>query len=156
MKKSSLVLLSLSIFLSIFLQPVSAEEKLVRCVRLWTGADNNSHFEEGVIALDLSNSHGDILSSKWNAKTVSFQKTNAGGQLGWHGAPTRQIVITLSGTLDFVNRNNEHFMVYPGDVLLAEDIAGTGHAWKLVGSDPWIRAYIVLDPDTVVPFRANK
>jgi hypothetical protein len=155
MKKPLAIILPIFFLLSVFIQSAQADEKLVRCVRLWTGPDNISHFEEGVIALDLHNNNGDILSPKWAAKTVSFQKTNAGGFLGWHGAPTRQLVITLSGTLDFVNRLNEHFMIYPGDVLLAEDIAGTGHSWKLVGSDPWLRAYIVLEPDAVVPFKAN-
>ncbi len=154
MKKLLLIIFA-NIFLSAFIHPAQADDKLVRCIRLWTGPDNNSHFEEGVIALDLINSNGDILSPKWAAKTVSFQKTDAGGFLGWHSAPTRQLVITLSGTLDFVNRNNEHFIVYPGDVLLAEDLTGTGHSWKLVGSDPWLRAYIVLEPDAVVPFKAK-
>ncbi|MCE7530452.1 hypothetical protein [Polynucleobacter sp. IMCC 29146] len=30
------------------------------------------------------------------------------------------------------------------------------HSWKLVGSAPWKRAYIVLAPGAAVAFKANK
>ena len=73
----------------------------------------------------------------------------------WHDAPARQLVITLSGTLDFQTRTGEHFMLRPGDILLAEDTAGTGHSWKLVDENPWRRAYVILGPRIEVPFVAN-
>ena len=79
----------------------------------------------------------------------------AGGAFEWHDAPTRQFVITLCGTLDFQTRTGEHFMLHPGDILLAEDTAGTGHSWKLVDDDPWRRAYVILSPGAKVPFVAN-
>ena len=34
---------------------------MIRCIRLWTGADDNSYFEEGVIDLPKGE-RGDILS----------------------------------------------------------------------------------------------
>ena len=64
-------------------------------------------------------------------------------------------VITLSGTLDFQTRTGEHFMLHPGDILLAEDTAGTGHSWKLVDENPWRRAYVILGPGVEAPFVAN-
>jgi quercetin dioxygenase-like cupin family protein len=129
---------------------------VIRCIRLWTGADNNSYFEEGVIDLNLKNDRGDVLSSVFTTQTISFQETSAAGKFEWHTAPVRQLVITLSGTLDFVTRNNEHFTINPGDILLAEDTTGTGHSWKLIGSAPWQRAYIVLAPGVTVSFKANQ
>ena len=129
---------------------------MIRFIRLWTGEDNNSYFEEGVIDLNLKNNRGDVLSSAFTAQTISFQETSEGGKYDWHNDPVRQIVITLTGTLDFVTRNNEHFTINPGDILLAEDSTGTGHSWKLVGSAPWKRAYIVLAPGAAVAFKANK
>jgi hypothetical protein len=109
---------------------------MIRCVRLWTGADNNSHFEEGVIALEQG-ARGDILSGKLPVSTVSFQETASGGSFAWHDAPVRQLVITLSGTLDFETRGGEHFVLHPGDILLAEDTSGGGHKWKLVDQEPF-------------------
>jgi hypothetical protein len=127
---------------------------MIRCIRLWTGDDGNSHFEEGVI--DLSKGErGDILSGIVDVVSISFRETRAGGAFEWHDAPTRQFVITLSGTLDFQTRKGEHFMLHPGAILLAEDTAGTGHSWKLVDENPWRRAYVILRPGVEVPFVAN-
>ena len=112
---------------------------MIRCVRLWTGDDDNSHFAEGVIDLERG-PHGDILTGKLPVTTVSFQETVSGGTLDWHDAPTRQLVITLSGTLDFETRSGHHFTLEPGDILLAEDTAGGGHRWKLIDNQPWRRA----------------
>ena len=128
---------------------------MIRCVRIWTGDDRNSHFEEGVIDLEPGQ-RGDVLSGRMAASTVSFQETASGGAFAWHTAPARQLVITLSGTLDFQTRDGEHFLIHPGDILFAEDTAGTGHSWKLTDNQPWRRVYVVLQRDAQVLFRVNK
>jgi quercetin dioxygenase-like cupin family protein len=128
---------------------------MIRCVRLWTGDDQNSHFEDG--SLDLApGQRGDLLSGKLAVATVSFQETATGGAFAWHTAPARQLVITLAGTLDFQTREGEHFLLHPGDVLFAEDTVGSGHSWKLTDDQPWRRVYVVLRPEATVPFRASK
>src|SRR5271168_5427857 len=107
---------------------------MIRCIRLWTGDDSNSYFEEGVIDLPKGE-RGDILSGTVDVVSMSFRETRAGGAFEWHDAPARQFVITLSGTLAFQTRKGEHFMLHPGDILLAEDTAGTGHSGG--HSAPW-------------------
>jgi uncharacterized cupin superfamily protein len=124
---------------------------MIRCVRLWTGEDQNSYFEEGRIRLDAG-ARGDFLSGAVAAASVSLQETSAGGAFAWHTAPHRQLVITLSGTLDFVTRGGQHFELRAGDVLLAEDTAGSGHSWRLVDESPWRRVYVVLAPGVAPPF----
>ena len=89
------------------------------------------------------------------ATTVSFQLTASAGTLDWHTAPVRQLVITLSGTLDFMTRAKQHFILKPGIVLLAEDTVGGGHSWRLVDAEPWRRIYVVLAPGVDVPFKAG-
>ena len=126
--------------------------QVIRCVRIWTGEDDNSHFEEGVIALSAG-ARGDLLSDKLPVTSVSFQETASGGTLAWHTAPVRQLVVTLSGTLDFETRAGKHFRLAPGDILLAEDTAGGGHSWQLVDEQPWRRVYLVLAPGAPVPFK---
>lgn len=128
---------------------------MIRCIRLWTGDDAESHFEEGWIELDPG-ANGDLLTAKIAAASVSFQDTARGGTFDWHTAPVRQLVITLSGVLDFETRARRHFTLKPGVILLAEDTAGGGHAWRLVDAEPWRRAYVVLAPDANVPFKATK
>jgi hypothetical protein len=72
-----------------------------------------------------------------------------------HTAPRRQLVLTLSGCLEFKScdvdeEDAEHkVIIRRGDILLAEDLEGAGHVWKFVESSdgnfyPWIRCYIHL------------
>ena len=125
---------------------------MIRCVRIWTGVDGNSLFEEGTI--DLSKGErGDILSDKAVASSISFRETRSGGTFAPHDAPTRQFVITLARTLEFRTASEQTFTIHPGDILLAEDTTGTGHSWRLVDDSPWRRAYVILAPGAAVPFR---
>ena len=96
------------------------------------------------------------MTGKIPAASVSFEETARGGTLDWHTAPVRQLVITLSGVLDFETRANQHFTLKPGVILLAEDTAGGGHAWRLTDAEPWRRVYVVLAPGANVPFKATK
>ena len=127
---------------------------MIRCIRLWTGEDQNSHFQEGWIDLG-SGVRGDLMSGTLPVTSISFQETVAGGTFAWHDAPARQFVITLSGTLDFQTRKGEHFTIRPGDILLAEDTTGGGHSWRLIDNEPWRRVYVILAPDVSVPFVAS-
>ena len=124
---------------------------MIRCIKLWTGADQKSHFEWGFIDLEPG-VRGDALSVKFPITSASFHETDADPKLGWHPDPARQLVITLSGTLEFETPDGR-FALGPGDILFTEDTGGAGHNWKMVGDQPWCRVYTILDPNTVVPFR---
>jgi quercetin dioxygenase-like cupin family protein len=128
---------------------------MFRCVRIWTDNNENSQFEEGMIDLGPATG-GDLFSDDSLVTTTSFRETKPGGTLAWHTAPVRQLVITLSGTLDFETREGQHFQLAPGDILLAEDTVGGGHSWRIVDDQPWRRVYIVLAPDARVPFKPLK
>ncbi|KAF0958439.1 hypothetical protein [Rhodococcus sp. T7] len=127
---------------------------MIRCVRLWTGADDASHFEEGFLAMDPGRKD-DLCTAGIDVTHLSFEETTSGGSFDWHTAPVRQLVLTLGGTLDFRTRGGDEFRLREGDVLLAEDTSGSGHEWTLVGSDPWRRAYVVLAEGAPVPFRTS-
>jgi quercetin dioxygenase-like cupin family protein len=127
---------------------------MIRCVRIWTGDDGDSHFEEGIIDL-RDGERGDFLSSSAGALNISFRETKSGGSFEWHKDPVPRFVITLSGVLEFETRGGERFVIRPGDILLAEDNTGTGHRWKLIGEDPWRRAYVVFQPGAELPFKAQ-
>ena len=127
---------------------------MIRCIRLWTGNNGNSHFEEGVLDLK-EGERGDGLTSSVDVTELSFRETRTGGSWEWHKDPVPRFVITLSGTLQFETRGGETFVIRPGDVLLAEDNTGTGHRWSLMDEDPWRRAYVVFRPGAQLPFRAT-
>ena len=128
---------------------------MIRCVRLWTGDDAGSHVQIG--RLDMQQGRNDdLVSAAVGATHVTVEETATGGTLAWHTAPVRQLVVTLSGVLDFETRAKQHFILKPGVILLAEDTAGGGHAWRLTGAEPWRRVYVVLAPGANVPFTARK
>jgi quercetin dioxygenase-like cupin family protein len=110
---------------------------MIRCIRLFTGADGRSHVEDTTVPVGLVQS----------APAVHFEETAAGSALEWHTAPCMQYVITLSGTLEFTTRDGETFVLHPGDVLLATDTSGTGHRWRLIDDQPWRRLYVELSSD---------
>lgn len=126
----------------------------MRCIRLWTDASGISRFEDGKLVLKTG-SPVNLLSEKLPTKSISFAETQAGQSLDWHNAPAKQFVITLRGTLHFWNKLNESVVITPGDILLAEDTMGQGHAWKLIGDEPWRRAYVILETDGDVLFVKN-
>ena len=128
---------------------------MIRCVRIWSGVNGASQFEDGAIELEGAE-RGDFKSLLTNASSISFRETASGGSYQWHNAPTRQIVITLSGTLEFETQDAQKFIIYPGDILLAEDTNGSGHKWRILDQHPWRRAYIILDNNSKVNFIKSK
>jgi quercetin dioxygenase-like cupin family protein len=119
---------------------------MLRAFKFITGPDNASHVLEGTID---DNIHTDVVS-------IHFQETPAHSSYDWHTAPEQQYVITLSGTLEFITRDGEKFVLRPGDVLIADDNVGSGHRWRLIDDQPWRRAYVVLKPGAKDSFAAKK
>jgi quercetin dioxygenase-like cupin family protein len=124
---------------------------MIRCVRLRTGDDGASHVQIGRLDMQPGR-NADLVSAAMPTSHTTVEETAGGGSLAWHTAPARQLVVTLAGTLVFSTRDGEVFTLRPGDVLLAEDTAGSGHQWRLEGSDPWRRMYVVLADGADVPF----
>jgi quercetin dioxygenase-like cupin family protein len=128
---------------------------MIRCVRMWTGEDGNSLFEEGVIDL-TEGMRGDAVGEAVPAVELSFQETRSGGSYEWHQDPVPRFVITLSGTLEFQTKSGASFIIRPGDILLAQDNTGSGHKWRLIGEEPWRRAYVVYQKGAELRFKAGK
>jgi len=124
---------------------------MIRCVRMWTGEDGNSLFEEGRIELG-NGARGDAAGQPIAVTDLSFRETASGGSYEWHQDPVPRFVITLSGTLEFQTRSGATFVIHPGDVLLAQDNSGSGHKWRLLDDQPWRRAYVVYEPGATLRF----
>jgi quercetin dioxygenase-like cupin family protein len=128
---------------------------MIRCVRMWTGEDGNSLFEEGSIELDHGQ-RGDNIGKDITAKQISFRETSSGGSFEWHQDPVPRYVITLAGTLEFETKPGATFTIRPGDILIAQDNHGSGHRWRLIGTDPWRRAYVVYEEAEDLGFVPSK
>lgn len=124
---------------------------MIRCVRMWTGEDGNSLFEEGHLEL-VEGARGDAVGQPVAVTALSFQETRTGGAYAWHQDPVPRYVITLSGTLEFETKSGATFVIRPGDILLAQDNSGSGHKWRLMDDQPWRRAYVVYQDGTPLRF----
>jgi hypothetical protein len=52
---------------------------MIRCVRLWSGPDGNSHFEEGVVGLEPG-PRSDMLSNKFPIRRRRVDITDRSGK----------------------------------------------------------------------------
>ncbi|MVN89623.1 cupin domain-containing protein [Mucilaginibacter aquatilis] len=118
---------------------------MIKAYKLYTGADGHSYFESGNVS--------EAVITK--AESIRFQESPPGSVYDWHPAPTSQFVINLKGTLEFTTFKQEIFVLKPGEILIAQDITGSGHKWRLLGDDPWQRAYVVFDENTDVNFTSE-
>jgi hypothetical protein len=75
-----------------------------------------------------------------------FFEIPAGWFGDWHPAPCRQYYVQTTGELEVQVSDGEirHFL--PGDVVLVEDVRGTGHTTRVV-SDDAVRGVYVQLPD---------
>ena len=98
-------------------------------VRLYTGDDGQSHFEE----LNIPGGDAEDVPLRPGAEII-FTREPDGRFHDWHNAPRRQFVITLSGQVEIVIGDGTAKRLGPGDVLLAEDLTGRGHTSRAVGA----------------------
>src|SRR3712207_3674826 len=117
----------------------------LRLVHLFTGSDGQSHFAVDEVPWEQQDAVNAVSSAE-TVHAIFFEETAAGSSLGWHNAPHRQYVITLTGRLQFETRDGTKQVIQPGAILLAEDTTGGGHRWRLIDDQPWRRAYVTLPP----------
>lgn len=112
-------------------------------VRMYTGPDGESHFEE--LDVGLSPSQESQRTDMKRAEGIQFLYQPPGFKLDMHPAPRRQYVITLQGETQIILGDGTSRIFGPGDVLLAEDLTGQGHITRTVGDATRICAQIPLD-----------
>ena len=113
-------------------------------VRVYTGADGQSRFEE----LEVPFQPSDLTvpgSFSRNASAVNFRRQPVGLVQDWHPAPRRQYIITLTGLAEIEVGSGEVRRFERGDVLLADDLTGKGHVTRVIGTEPRISVVIPLD-----------
>ena len=116
----------------------------MQITRLYTGSDNESHFEDIKIELDDA---GDIgqLSEQLDATGIIFRRTGPNYDYDWHNAPQRQYILMLDGAVDVEIGNGTVRRFSTGDILLVEDTTGRGHKSKAVNNEPRTSVFVTLD-----------
>jgi hypothetical protein len=102
----------------------------MRVIRIFTGDDERSHFEEMSLPLTQSRPPAE-LAAVLPVTTVIVNYARAGAPVGLHNPPRRQMVVNLSGVceIDCVDGTRTFG---PGDLRFAEDRDGEGHVTRVV------------------------
>ena len=103
----------------------------MKILRVFTGPDGRSHFDEVVVELSLQNAMGN-MSELQAVKGVVFRTTPADYEFDFHNAPCRQYVVNLQGTLEMEAGDGTKRRLGPGEILLGEDTTGEGHITRAV------------------------
>jgi len=116
----------------------------MKVTRIYTGADNESHFEE--IEVDLKDL-GMIgrISALEPASGIVFRETEGDYDFEFHNAPRRQYVINLDAAVELETGDGTTRILGPGEVLLAEDTTGRGHRSRAVDGRPRRSIFVTLD-----------
>ncbi len=122
----------------------------MKIVRMYSGDDGYSHFEDAEIDVTAelaSGRYSDKLPTEW----VMFREVIDGAGIpDFHPAPNRQLVINLTGAYDMDLGNGTVRRMGPGSVLLAEDFTGYGH--RAIPVEGEQRTCIVVPLDNNVKF----
>lgn len=123
-----------------------AEEgaKMIRVVRIYTGPDNQSHFEDIDVPLKDAGKTG-FLSELVKATGVMFRMTTGDYNYEFHTAPRRQYVVNLEGEVEIEVGDGTKRILRSGDILLAEDTTGQGHISRAVAGKPRKSLFITLE-----------
>jgi hypothetical protein len=116
----------------------------MKFTRLYTGDDDQSHFEDINIILSVQGDIGD-LSNPENATSIIFRETSESYDYDWHTSPTRQYVIMLDGEVEIEIGDGSKRIFRTGDILLAEDTDGQGHISRAVQGRARKSIFITLD-----------
>jgi quercetin dioxygenase-like cupin family protein len=112
-------------------------------IRIYTGADGKSHFEdlEPAFAPRPDQSEHAVLHAESGIVIRRFDPARANP---WHNAPGRVCVFTLSGAVDIEIGDGTVRRLGPGDILIAEDVTGQGHITREVGDEPRVSVFVPL------------
>ena len=112
-------------------------------IRVYAGSDGQSHFEELHPTFDLRNDQSETAELIPGSGIVirRFEPTRSNP---WHHAPGRYAVFTLSGAVDIEIGDGTVRRLGPGDILIAEDLTGQGHATREVGPEARISVFVPL------------
>ena len=111
-------------------------------VRLYTSDDGESSFEDLDLPFDPPQGAG--RTPPQSSEGLFYNRIPAGHDSGWHTAPRRQYVVGIAGTTEITLRNGRSKRFGPGDVLLAEDLTGSGHHTRVVGDEERVSLMIPL------------
>jgi hypothetical protein len=115
----------------------------MKITRLYTGTDDQSHFEDLEVPFEPRDDFG-LFTLPEPAKAVFFREIPPGYAYSWHNVVCREYVIMLDGKAEIEVGSGEKRVFEKGDVLLAEDCTGQGHQTRVLGKMVWRQVFVTL------------
>ena len=109
----------------------------MKITRFVATPDGGSRFEEIGIPISTPRQDADghtlMLSNAYTSPGVCFVDLPEDLNQDWHQAPTRQVVVVLSGTVEVTTTAGETRRWSTGETFIAADVSGRGHQTRTVG-----------------------
>ena len=121
-----------------------SNRRTMAVVRIYTGPDGRSHFEDMQVPLSDRGKVG-FMSDAVKATGLVFRETGGDYNYDFHVAPRRQYVVNLDGEVEIEVGDGTKRLLRSGDILLAEDTTGQGHISRAVAGKPRKSLFITLD-----------
>ena len=97
-------------------------------VRIYTGADRQSHFQD----MPTPDGEADSVVLEPSAD-ITIRRTAGGSYFDWHISESREYAFVMSGELEVVIGDGTLRRFGPGTLILAEDTTGQGHSTRILG-----------------------
>ena len=124
---------------------------MVGCVRLYSDAAGESHFEDFEIELHTVDfappAPPMLLSAYSDVSRFALLSCPPGWHGDWHPAPHRQWMLFLSGKARVEVSDGEVREFGAGDIALLEDTTGRGHRSEQSGVEPFLIAVVQCTAD---------
>lgn len=105
--------------------PSNQRRRQVKFIKIVTGEDQQSHFQE--MEIELFEAEYGKLSNSIAVKKLIFGEIEGTEMIDWHNPPCRQFIIMLHGSMEIEIGDGTKKIFHEGDVVLAEDTTGQGH-----------------------------
>ena len=104
----------------------------MKCLRIYSSADGESHFDEIDIPTIPRQVHPDVaafeVSAAYPAARIRFTRIPSGAHdVDWHIVPERVLTVRLDGAADYQTSDGDERHVPAGGFILFEDTHGKGH-----------------------------
>ncbi len=106
----------------------------MKLARIFSDDKGESHFDDVEISFSdtafIEGAQPIGLAEAWSAERVSMAKVPPGWSDPQHPTPARQIAVFLSGVAEMATSDGETRVFEKGDVVMLEDVSGSGHGTR--------------------------
>jgi quercetin dioxygenase-like cupin family protein len=111
-------------------------------MRIYTGPDGESHTEQAEVKFSLVAGTPVEESDHIKAASTYLVRLAPGSYESWHNADKRRYALPLSGRAEIEVAGGHKVIIEPGQLVLAEDLTGKGHTFRVIGNEDWVALFV--------------